>query len=128
MTAMTDARRELRETLDEAGFIVEDHVPENVVPPLVSFRATSPMLERDRTLQSGEVIFRMEVLVVAESGSNEDSIASLEEAVENLWLAIEDTDWFVEEVGTPFYATHNGFEYPSVALIINAIITLEGGN
>lgn len=128
MTAMTDARKELRETLDEAGFIVEDHVPENVVPPLVSFRAASPPLERGQSLGKNEVLFRLEVLVVAEHGPNEEAVSNIEEAIENLWLAIEPAGWFVEEVGTPFYSAHNGFEYPSVALTINAIITLEGGN
>lgn len=128
MTAMTDARRELREVLDEAGFIVEDHVPENVVPPLVSFRAASPPLERTSSMGANDAIFRLEVLVVAEGGPNEEAVSNIEEAIEDLWLAIMETGWVVEEVGTPFYSSHNGFEYPAVALVINNIITLEGGN
>lgn len=126
MSGMTDARKAVTADLQAVGLTVKDHVPEKVVPPLVLLRAGGPnMLEPGDTLDGAEMVFHLGLLILIKNKPNAEATEDLESTIEKvLWNL---GDWDLDGVGQPFFAQHNGYEYPAVELSISKSITIEGG-
>lgn len=125
MSGMTNARKQVTADLQAVGLTVKDHVPEKVVPPLVLLRAGSPMLEEGDTLAGDEMLFRLGLLLIIKNKPNAEATGDLESMIEKVVFNLG--DWTLDGVGQPFFAQHNGYEYPAVEISISKTITIEGG-
>lgn len=96
-SSLMATKQALAESLREAGWNVEDHVPAKVQPPLVIIEADDPYVTEGETF--GDVlVMNLQVHVIARSGSNSRETYDLDRMLEKLLPCFG--DWGIE-VGQP---------------------------
>lgn len=128
MSAFVEARHQLANDLEEAGFDTSAFVPENVVPPLVFIRPVrNPVQTSTEGMDGLTYTYRVGLVLVADvNPDGEEAIDAIEAMLENV---IYNTDgWDVEEVDTPVVWNSPGSgRFPAIGLVLSKTITIKGG-
>lgn len=128
MSGIVNARHDLADALEEAGFTVENHVPANVVPPLLFIRPVdNPITIPEQGMSGLEFTYRVGLVLVTDANPDgQEAIDSIESMLENVLWSID--GWDVETVERPVvWKPLSGGRFPAIGLIVSKTISLEGG-
>jgi len=126
---MSNTLKELRSTirvrLTAAGIRVEDHIPEQIRPPMAMIAAGSPYLEAGDAY--GTFTARFTVVLVASQATNEVATSELDEAVTAAVVALDGELWGIERVDQPTMLQTNNTQYLSTTIDVVTATSIDDG-
>ncbi len=116
------AKAQLASDLVAAGLNVLDYVPERITPPIVIINAASPYVT---TAEFGEYTLSLELVIVASTATNKKATENLDQAIENVLLALEPLTYArLTSVNQPYNLQTNNAEYLSANVYLQLAITI----
>lgn len=119
---ITASKAEYALALTALGLKVSSFIPERVVPPLVIIAPGSPYLNAT-TLDRGEWIMNLDLMVVGPTAVNVKATELLDAAIETI-LNGNPGYAIVTSVGQPYALQTNNAEYLAANISVNLRITL----
>ena len=118
---ITLAKAEFKLDLDNAGINVLDYVPERIVPPIVIMNSASPYLTPN-TL-GREYLLNLELVCVASTATNKQATEKLDEAIENVLVAMPRYARVIR-VNEPYEMQTNNASYLAANISVELEITI----
>lgn len=128
MSGIVNARHDLADMLEEAGFNVENHVPANITPPLLFIRPVdNPITIPEQGMSGLEFTYRVGLVLVTDANPDgQEAIDSIESMLESVLWNID--GWEVETVERPVvWKPPAGGRFPAIGVVVSTTISLEGG-
>lgn len=123
--ALTRAREDLRQSLEDAGLFAWSFAPEQVTPPFAYVGPDEPYMQLEGAGYGGRAIARFVIGVVAEAGTNDVRAEQTDELVLQVMRALWDTDWAIGSVDEPGEIGINGQSYIAAPIHVHAEIDLN---
>lgn len=102
MTALSEARAALAVALADSGYEVEDHVPEQIEPPLVVVQPADEYLsQEDTTYDVTEWAVRVDLFLLAGYRSNAQAADDLDAMLTAVLPRISAAGWNLVGMGSP---------------------------
>jgi hypothetical protein len=121
MNALTQARYDLAESLNDADIITEYYIPPRITPPLAIISPSSVYVRQGDTFSSFEV--GLEITLVAQTASNPKATESLDDALV-LAIGAIPVSWTIQSVEQPFALNTGNAEYLATKISITGQITI----
>ena len=118
---ITLAKEQLRDVLVAAGLDCVEYIPERVIPPIVVINSGAPFITVD-TLSNG-YIMGLELVLVAETATNEFATEKLETLIQDVLRALPNYA-ILQRVDKPFSLAVNNAEYLSTNVFVDIFITI----
>lgn len=125
--SLEETRTELVADLEAASFLVVEHLDGKVQPPAVVIACGNPYLLDGELLKRDELQLNLDLFLVLRAAQRDAMTVTVNRAVQDLLLAIDD-QWVFREASAPFRATNLNGNPPvcRVRLSTNVLITSEG--
>lgn len=116
MGALTDARKDIADVLNDVGVTTYHYIPSRLTPSTAVVSAGSPYLTSGKAFGSFEV--RWVVSVITSVGANDLSSDNLDNLVENTVIALANSDYLIEQVSQPYAEDKNNAQFAVVDVTI----------
>lgn len=118
---ITLAKEQLRDVFTAAGLDCVEYIPERVIPPIVVINSGAPFITVD-TLSNG-YIMGLELVLVAETATNEFATEKLETLIQDVLRALPNYA-ILQRVDKPFALAVNNAEFLSTNVFVDIFITI----
>lgn len=106
MGVLADLRADLVAQLHTAKAPAFDYLPKTLNPPVKVIEPAEPYItDEAEGLVFGQVQVAYDVFVLARRATNASQVAQVDELLQDVIDALDDTDWDIRDVGQPFVLT-----------------------
>lgn len=125
MNTLKKLRAHLGAVAQSAGISYMPHLEGRFSPPMAFTIPGSPYLERGDTFGSFKV--NMQLLLVADTRSNDMTTEGLDQLITRALVALHDSDWIVQDVSDPAGVTIGGAEYLAAFVSVQMVTAIDDG-
>ncbi|MCX4577944.1 hypothetical protein OHB41_33125 [Streptomyces sp. NBC_01571] len=122
MAALTELRKEVAQVLSDAGIRAYEAIPDRAKAPLVIVTPGLPYLTPSQQFGEHAVTVKLEIMCLVDTGTNPKVSADLDAYVEQVYLALADADFDVDEVSAPYAMESTNYLGSTIRITSNIVL------